>query len=78
MNGERVIHTGGTPPPITLNVTCSRCYRIYRYDCPLTAVVVQVLADEGWRFPGVQQICPQCLSEDQAQKQVDEGAIGGL
>ena len=76
MSTEHTIHYGGAAPPILLEVTCTRCWRVYRYDCPLTAVVNQVLADEGWRFPGVQQFCPRCIGEEQAAKAVDEGPIG--
>ena len=62
-----------------MDVTCTRCFRIYRYDCPLTAVVNQVLADEGWRFPGTALICPRCMEAERAkQNQIDTRAIDEL
>jgi hypothetical protein len=63
MTGERLVWEGRPPepPPITLDVTCSRCWRIFRFDVLVTTVVAQLLADEGWSFPGeADQLCPKC------------------
>lgn len=76
MSTEHIIYSGGVPPSIVLDATCTRCYRVYRYEAPLTGVINQLLTDEGWRFPGIQQICPGCIGEEQAAKAVDEGPIG--
>jgi len=58
VNGEHVIHTNRAP--ITVDITCSKCWRIWRYDVPVTLVLTQLLADEGWSLPDNEQICAEC------------------
>ena len=64
MSTEHVVFEGGSSrAPITLDVTCSRCWLVYRYDVKVTTVVNQLLADEGWQLPDVRQICATCVRE---------------
>lgn len=67
MSGEHLVWYGRPPqrPPITLDITCSKCWYIWRYDASVTTVVAQLLADEGWSFPDeAQQLCPKCQQQE--------------
>lgn len=59
MSSEHVVWEGARAP-ITLDVTCSTCWRVWHYDVLLTTVVNQLLVDEGWTFPEDRQVCPHC------------------
>ena len=61
MSTEHVVWEGAASAPLILDVTCSKCFRIWRYHVTVVTVVAQLLADEGWSFPDeAAQVCAKC------------------